>query len=231
MPSNPTAEFQSPHARCALHGHYQNQAIARLLPHNTLLEQKRTPPNDLQQSAPRRCKQDAKMDHHSQRSTKATQYRSPLPTSTVPPRARAAAGELPEEVTVPVSNPKPHWQVHYMGWGNPTHPRIPISNTPTMPLPTPTTICPPCLLARRHGWNHTMDTSSANQQTSPRTMTTSPSTTSLMMSTILKRRTLTNLPKVVIVLLAISPTDRPAHGIPPLQQDQAQSHFQSTVYR
>jgi hypothetical protein len=36
-------------------------------------------------------------------------------------RARAAAGELPEEVTVPVSNPKQQWQVHYMGWGKP-HP-------------------------------------------------------------------------------------------------------------
>ena len=34
-------------------------------------------------------------------------------------RARAAAGEPPEAVTVPVINPKPQWQVVHMGWGNP----------------------------------------------------------------------------------------------------------------
>jgi hypothetical protein len=36
-------------------------------------------------------------------------------------RARAAAGKPPEEVTVPVSNPKQQWQVQYLGWGKP-HP-------------------------------------------------------------------------------------------------------------
>jgi hypothetical protein len=109
---------------------------------------------------------------------------------------------------------------------NPTHP-TPNSNTPTMPLLPPTTIYPPCQLARGHGWNHTMDTSLANWQISPRTRTTSPPTMLPMMSIILKRTILTNSPKVVITS---TPNDRPAHVIPPLQQDQAQSHVQSTVY-
>jgi hypothetical protein len=51
-------------------------------------------------------------------------------------RARAAEGELPEEVTVPVSNPKPQWEVIHMGWGNPKsnirHP----NNLSTLPPPT-----------------------------------------------------------------------------------------------
>ena len=43
------------------------------LPHNILFKQQQTPPNDLQQSPPRRCKHDAQMDHYSKRS-KASQY-------------------------------------------------------------------------------------------------------------------------------------------------------------
>jgi hypothetical protein len=47
------------------------------------------------------------------------QVSPPLPTFTVRARARAAAGEPPEAVTVPVINPKPQWEVFHMGWGNP----------------------------------------------------------------------------------------------------------------
>jgi hypothetical protein len=65
-------------------------------------------------------------------------------------QACAAAGKPPEEVTVPVSNPKPQWQVyHSMGWGNPKsnidssnpkHPNYvapsPDNNLSTPPPPT-----------------------------------------------------------------------------------------------
>ena len=51
-------------------------------------------------------------------------------------RARAAAGELPEEATVPGSTTTPQWEVIHMGWGNPKsnirHP----NNLSTPPPPT-----------------------------------------------------------------------------------------------
>jgi hypothetical protein len=65
-------------------------------------------------------------------------------------RARAAAGEPPEAVTVPVINPKPQWQVVHMGWGNPksniepSNPKHPNYSAPS-PDNNPSTPPPPAL--------------------------------------------------------------------------------------
>jgi hypothetical protein len=113
-------------------------------------------------------------------------------------RARAASGKPPEEVIAPViKNPKPQWQVVYLGWGKP-HPNVGISipDHPNYVAPPQTTIYPPRLhlvRSRRLGLNHNLDTSLTNWQTSPRTMTTSPSKMSHMRSIIWKKMMLSSL--------------------------------------
>jgi hypothetical protein len=82
-------------------------------------------------------------------------------------RARAAAGEPPEEVTVPVSNPKQQWQVQYLGWGqsHPPNPRLKHPNHATSPPDN----YPSTLLTRQEAWieshNGHLFSQSANQST------------------------------------------------------------------